>query len=140
MAAITIPAEWITYQGHAFSAVAGAAINEPFACVKISGTGVIQTSDATDGIGFIKYETGYTYNAAISVAQVASGTTVSVFTSGIVWAVAGAAITAGDKLKSAAGGQVVTHTTGVEVVGVALTAAAAQHELIAVLVSIGTAA
>lgn len=141
MSAITIPEELITYKGDAISVYAGAAINEPYACVKMhSAAGqVVQTSDAVGGIGFAKYDTGMTYNVASSTAQIASGTLITVFTSGVVWAVAGAAISIGDKLKSAAGGQVVPHTSGVAFVGVALTAAAAQHELVAVLVSIGTA-
>ena len=139
MAAITIPNELVDYKGHAISVMAEAAINEAYACVKCGtadGT-VIQTSDATGGVGFAKYETGKTFSVG-GAAQIPINTLIPVFTSGVVWAVAGAAVTKGAKLKSAAAGQVVDHTAGTAVVGVALTAAAAQHELVAVLVSIGT--
>lgn len=142
MTAITMPHEVPTYTGDSFSATTEAAINEPYACVK-TGTAdgtVIQTSDGTGAVGFIKYETGKTYAVAGSVAQVPISTVVPVFTSGNVWMVAGAAINKGVDLKSAAGGQVVTATSGTQIVGKALTAAAAQHELISGLVSLGTAA
>jgi len=140
MAAITMPHEPVNYAGQASSFTAEAAINEPYACVKLGtadGT-VIQTSDAVGGIGFAKYETGKTFSVG-AAAQIPILMLIQVYTSGVVWAVAGAAVTKGAKLKSAAGGQVVDHTTGTAVVGTALTAAAAQHELVAVLVGIGTA-
>lgn len=142
MAVITLPQEWVNYAGFALSATAGAAINEPYAAVKLgSNPGeVIQSSDSVGVIGFIKYETGKTFAVAGSVAQVPINTLVQVHYSGsIVWAVSGAAITAGVKVMGTAGGQVIAHTTGLAYAGVALTGAGAQHELVAVLVSIGTA-
>lgn len=142
MAAITMPHEIPTYNGDSYAATAEAAIQEPYAAVK-AGTAdgtVIQTSDGTGCLGFIKYETGKTYNVAGSVAQVPILTPVAVFTSGNAYAVAGAAITKGVDLKSATGGQVITHTAAAQVVGKAVTAAAAQHELVTITISLGTAA
>lgn len=142
MAAITIPEELIQYNvGGSF--YAEAAINEPYACV-IAGTAdgsVIQSSAANqNGIGFVKYDTGSTYNVAGSVAQVPINTVVPVYGNGNrVLAVAGAAITKGALVGTAAGGQVVTATGAQPFVGRALTAAAAQHELIVVEVSLGSA-
>lgn len=141
MAQITLPHEPVQYKGDAISMNAEAAINEAFACVK-SGTAdgsVIQTAGAAEAaIGIAKYETDKTYNVAGSVAQIPINTIITVFISGTVWAVAGAAIAKGAMVGSAAGGQVVTATAASPYIGKALTAAAAQHEKICIEVIPGS--
>lgn len=140
MAAITPGYDRIQYV-QSFAADAGAAINEPYACV-ILGTGdndVIQSSAAQQpGVGFIRMETGQTYAVAGSVAQVAIATRLEVWYLGIVWAVAAAAFAKGIRLGTAAGGQVVTASAASPYVAISLAAAAAQHEIVPVLICIGT--
>jgi hypothetical protein len=65
---------------------------------------------------------------------------ISLFITGVVIGVAGAGITKGARVGTAAGGQLVTYTAASAYVGIALTGAAGQHELFALLIGTGTAA
>jgi ethanolamine utilization microcompartment shell protein EutS len=81
-------------------------------------------------IGFINEHSG---------TLVAAGEQVTVFVSGVVWAVAGAAITKGKAVMSEAAtqtGRVVTVTDGNWAVGIALDAAGAEDDMIPVLIHI----
>lgn len=143
MASITLGYDLVQY-GRSFTMLAGAAILEPFACV-IQGTGdneVIQSAGANAAcFGVInQFKLFQTYNAAGSVAQVASGAAVAVFYTGIVWCVAAAAIAKGALVGTAAGGQVTSTAPTSNYVGRAMAATAAQHELVPVMLLLGTIA
>ena len=129
MAAITFPHHFIKY-GESFAAKAGAAIVAKYACVKLGGSAgeVIETAGVNErGIGFIKEEG----------TAVASGDHVAVYITGVVYAVAAAAISAGAPCETAAAGRVQTAGTGDDVVGYALAAAAGAGDAFPLLISLG---
>jgi len=112
--------------GDSHSELSGAAIGQ-YDCVIYSAEGKVVKSDGTNkrGVGFM-----HTGKAT------AANEHIDVFTSGIVWARAAAAVTAGAELETAADGEVQDAGVGDFIVGIAKTAAAGANELVAVQIEL----
>jgi hypothetical protein len=149
MTAITLAEHWIQY-GNSFSAKAGAAIKEPFACVKLDTTAgqVIETdaADLASFIGFIRINRGWpTYDQSdeangSATNAVDAGDRIEVYYTGIVWAVTGTGYNsaAGVYLTSAADGKVGAASSSDLIVGKAMVAANGANILIPVLICHGS--
>jgi ammonia channel protein AmtB len=144
MAAITLPFDFPgLFRGQALSYYSGAAIKEGFACV-VAGTAENEVIESPGtnlvSFGFVRYNTGKSYAVAGNVAQIPIATVISVFVSGIVIAVASAAIAKNARVGTAANGQVVTATNANPYVGIARTAAANAGEYFALEITNGSGA
>jgi hypothetical protein len=114
--------------GGSYSMRAGAAIDQYNVVIVGASEGLVIESSAVDQVALGFMHTGK---------ATAANEHVDVFYSGVVWARAAAAITYGDRLETAADGEVQTAGVGNNCCGIALGAAAAADELVPVLITLG---
>jgi len=137
MTAITLPYDIAMYTGPSFSAIVGTtAITNGYACVKFgaaAGEIIITAGAAETACGFINEQ-------GVSAANpLAVGERVTVYSGGFAWAMASAALaTIGATVGTAAAGKVAAATAASFYVGRIYGLAAADTELVPILITLGS--
>jgi hypothetical protein len=115
--------------GLSFSARAGAAIDQYNAVIVGASEGLVIESSGTSQVAL-----GFLHDGKADAAN----DHVTVYISGVVWARAAGAITYGDRVQTAADGEVTAGAAGKNICGIALGVADAANELVPVLITLGT--